>query len=920
MKIINVTPGIIPIPPNGWGATEKIIWEIHNNLLLLGHDSGIEYLDTVPVNADVVHIHMANLAILAHQRGIPYYFTCHDHHAYLYGKESSVYKENLEAMRHAIKAFVPAKYLVEYFDNIPQYFSHGVNPLFFHPPSNRKQHKLLCVANNGYVHNPSEDRKGFGIAIAAAEQLGLPITIAGPSNNKNYFSTNPPSYNKLTILYDLDESELLTLYREHSIFVHASQLEAGHPNLTLLEALSCGLPVVGTLEKNNTLKGMVVTNPIVDEVTKGILEVIEYYTEYTTNARQQAELLSWNNRTKELLSIYSQATTMKHKLLQHYNNTIQLKKKLSAKMNFNNIDGMFAEILGGEDTSYGVRFINTDTNAIEYETKLSKNCWARASTKYFVNWKVEIENNKTGEVHTHELNLKDKRVYISLESKSLGDTIAWFPYVEEFRKKHDCQMVCSTFWNKFFEGTYPDIEFVDPGETVDNLAAMYNVGLFYDGDGKLDKFRHRNNPLARPLQAIAADILGLEYKEVKPRIVSPIVPKIESKQVTIAIHSTAQAKYWNNPTGWQEVVDWLISRGYTVKLLSSEGTDYMRNKAPTGVVLHPNSSIEDVMVELKKSKMFIGVSSGLSWLSWALGIPTVVISGFTDAMNEMTDCIRITAPEGKCSGCWHRHKFNPSDWNWCPDHEGTTRQFECTKDISADTVINALSIFLQPKPRIQIKHLLTQPTDTREVLSTQSITKLKQYGMDYQPIVNEVYDDIPPAENCRRPHHINTEPASLHNGVGYLTGRHYGCYLAHRNAIASMDDANYDYTLIFEADAHIASDELEEFVNTVYKACMISEKNDVYYISFARNNSNFERVDDTFLKTEHYQDLTHCYIIANRHKNWWLSRIQDCEWDVSDLWFNHVFYHYPQLRYTTQKMLCRQLEGMSLIDKIIKHG
>ena len=130
MKIINVTPGLIPIPPNGWGAVEKIIWEIHNNLLNEGHDSHIKYLDEVPTDADVVHIHVANLANIAHNRGIPYYFTLHDHHAYLYGKDSDLYKENLLAMKNAIQAFVPAKYLVEYFEGIPQYFSHGVNTVY----------------------------------------------------------------------------------------------------------------------------------------------------------------------------------------------------------------------------------------------------------------------------------------------------------------------------------------------------------------------------------------------------------------------------------------------------------------------------------------------------------------------------------------------------------------------------------------------------------------------------------------------------------------------------------------------------------------------------------------------------------------------------------------------------------------------
>ena len=31
MKITQVTPGLITIPPNGWGAIEKVIWNYHLN-------------------------------------------------------------------------------------------------------------------------------------------------------------------------------------------------------------------------------------------------------------------------------------------------------------------------------------------------------------------------------------------------------------------------------------------------------------------------------------------------------------------------------------------------------------------------------------------------------------------------------------------------------------------------------------------------------------------------------------------------------------------------------------------------------------------------------------------------------------------------------------------------------------------------
>ena len=692
--IVNVTPGLIPIPPNGWGAVEKIIWEIHKNLLRLGYDSQIKYLDEVDKDSGIVHIHVANLANIAHERGIPYYFTFHDHHAYLYGPDSPVYKENLQAIKNAVKAFVPAKYLVDYFEGIPEYFSHGVDTTYFVGSNEKPIHKLLCVANNGYAYDQSIDRKGFGLAIKAAQQLGLPITIAGPSNNKNYFEKNPPTYDKLTILYDLSEEELLKVYRDHTIFLHPSQLEAGHPNLTLVEALSCGLPVVGTMEPNNKLDGMKLIELETHSVVQGIRDVIEHYEEYKVSARKQAEQLDWHNRTRELVSIYltEERPDMKKQLIRHYSNTPILKKPTVRKFNFNCINGMFAEVLGGPDTKYSVNFIDRKTNTTVFETEVNRNCWAKPNIKYYVDWKVQMVDKSTGHTTVYDLNLEDKRVYIALDSKSLGDTLAWIPYVDEFRKKHSCKVICSTFWNDLFISEYPEIQFVKPGDTVHNLIAMYVIGLFYTDSG-FDITKHPTNPIHISLQQIASDILGLSNVEVRPKVKHPEVD-VDSKLITIATHSTAQSKYWNNPFGWQQVVDWLKERGYTVKLLSQEEDGYMGNRNPIGVEQFPKSSIDKVIEELKRSKAFIGISSGLSWLSWAVGTPTVMISGFTEPFNEMQDCIRISAPKGRCSGCWNRHKFDPGDWNWCPDHKETLRQFECSREITSDMVIKELEKIL----------------------------------------------------------------------------------------------------------------------------------------------------------------------------------------------------------------------------------
>ena len=166
------------------------------------------------------------------------------------------------------------------------------------------------------------------------------------------------------------------------------------------------------------------------------------------------------------------------------------------------------------------------------------------------------------------------------------------------------------------------------------------------------------------------------------------------KYVCIAVHSTAQAKYWNNRTGWSEVISHLQNKGYEVILLSKEGMDYMGNKAPEGVIQIPEGPIEQIINYLKYAQLFIGIGSGLSWLSWAVGCQTCLISGFSYPYTEMQECIRISANNSLCRGCFNQYKLDPSDWNWCPDHKNTPRMFECTKSISGQQVISAIQDFL----------------------------------------------------------------------------------------------------------------------------------------------------------------------------------------------------------------------------------
>ena len=65
MKIVLVGPGIMPIPPTGWGAVEILIWDTKNALEKLGHEvkiintkDGRQIIDQInEFRPDFVHVH-----------------------------------------------------------------------------------------------------------------------------------------------------------------------------------------------------------------------------------------------------------------------------------------------------------------------------------------------------------------------------------------------------------------------------------------------------------------------------------------------------------------------------------------------------------------------------------------------------------------------------------------------------------------------------------------------------------------------------------------------------------------------------------------------------------------------------------------------------------------------------------------------
>jgi autotransporter strand-loop-strand O-heptosyltransferase len=358
--------------------------------------------------------------------------------------------------------------------------------------------------------------------------------------------------------------------------------------------------------------------------------------------------------------------------------------KLNVTLNSHSVDGYFIELTTDITNPFKVEVYDEKENLV-YNTELSSGMYSKLSRKYYTKWKTKLLVNDV--TFEHEFNLENGRVFIVFESSSLGDTLAWMPYCEEFRKKHNCHVVVSSFMNSMFEDQYPEIEFVGRGVVVPNINALYRFGWFYDKD------KEPQEPNTIPLQKAATNILGLDFTEIRPKLsFKPGTRPIEEKYVTIGMSTTSGCKEWSHPNGWQTLINYLNDIGYKVAVIQKESFSGIENVLDwTG-----DKPLQERMRQIYHSEFYIGLGSGLSWLAWAVNKHVVMISNFSEDGHEFTDnTTRITNPL-VCNGCWNNpnFKFDKGDWYWCPVHKGTDRQFECHKSITPEMVIN------------QIQHLL----------------------------------------------------------------------------------------------------------------------------------------------------------------------------------------------------------------------
>jgi autotransporter strand-loop-strand O-heptosyltransferase len=337
-----------------------------------------------------------------------------------------------------------------------------------------------------------------------------------------------------------------------------------------------------------------------------------------------------------------------------------------------------------------IQLRDLDTGNVIYQTEI-KGGRINSSKRYFIRFRLEVWQQDVC-LLAHDYSAADREVLIQFPVGTLGDTMGWFPYAVKFKDKHGCRLTCGMAEKliPLFRDAYPDIDFVSHEEIKpEKFYATYSMGLFFDDKECIRQpcdFRYVG------LHRTAGYILGVDPTEVPPQIkLADNSRPIAEPYVCIASQSTTQSKYWNNPSGWYDIVRFLKDAGYRVICIDQKpvhGTGMIWNQIPHGVEDETgDKSIVERVRWLQHADFFVGLSSGLSWLAWAAGTPVVMISGFTHPLNEFATPYRVINYH-TCNSCWNDPalRFDHKDFLWCPRHKDTPRQFECTRLITSEHV------------------------------------------------------------------------------------------------------------------------------------------------------------------------------------------------------------------------------------------
>lgn len=258
MKVTLVGAGMIPIPPPGYGAVEKHIWNLSQALEKRGHDVRIvnqvfgpesrdEYRfalwarkEVLREPCDVLHLHTPGVATIFQALGPRrFVYTTHSRHWSGVSGLGPRIGHALEkrAVHHAAETIAVSRMVAQEIGRPTHVIPNGVDVGRYAPgPAGRTGTRVLGIGEIA-------SHKRWHLAAQAMRGLPAELRIVGPIRDPAYANqVERDGGGKARLLGPLDEEEMLRELAQADVLVHPSVSESF--GMAVVEGMSAGLPVV----------------------------------------------------------------------------------------------------------------------------------------------------------------------------------------------------------------------------------------------------------------------------------------------------------------------------------------------------------------------------------------------------------------------------------------------------------------------------------------------------------------------------------------------------------------------------------------------------------------------------------------------------------------------------------------------------
>ena len=600
------------------GDIDEIVLKYQGLLSKLGHNVRVSEPNLEEMRSslyDVHHVHSIGSAILLQENNIPYYFTLHGMDLPSLDNGSDSYLNLHKVIHGATLNILPHFSLLDFFDchHNSIVLSYGVDVEDYKPSPLEKNNNLLFIGNLNFGSSPR-------LVVDVAKLLSIPVTLVGAGFETESLNEIYPK--NITFYDELRSESLKALYYYSKIGIFTSGLEMYNSQKNIMEMMASGIPIVAVnndkIPLNFDCEGVIFCKPDQKSLSLGIIDILHNYEKYSNSVRVFAEKNSWD----KILNYQ----------IKSYNTFIPISRmENDEEISLSFKDGPLVSI-GDTNTNYTVEFWDSSSSELIYNTTISGNQWTRCSRRWYTDWNIKILDGNNLLVD-YLFDCNDKKVHIKLNSSSIGDVILSVPYVEEFRKKHNCVVICSTEYNFLFDEVYPEIQWKNLQDSIDeDVFVSYDIDCIYSG--QTSDLNNHFNPLSfdnLSTQKMVSSILGLEYSEKHTSInLSENHKIINDNYICVEMDSFGQFKNWKNYMGWLELFNYLNDKQYKVVLLTSDNEKNTLQNLPINIVNQSDSDIGDVIGYLQHCDAFVGLGGDYTWLSWAMKIPTVLIDNYSE--------------------------------------------------------------------------------------------------------------------------------------------------------------------------------------------------------------------------------------------------------------------------------------------------